>query len=218
MIRLSPVTRVVAVVVTAASVAVVAACSGSGSTKAGTATTQAQPAVAGAAGALHQAALNMEAVSSYRFAGAVSAGGHTVNLSGEFAAPDRLHETITVAGAAPVERIVIGTVAYQRAGSTWQAAPGTATASDPRSTFAALAQATDVSQQGSVYRFTLAGAAAGSLVSGGPASGTVTGTVIVFDNHVTDLSFQSGAASTTVHFTYTDFGTAPPVVAPKLAV
>ena len=64
----------------------------------------------------------------------------------------------------------------------------------------------------------LAGAAAGSLISGGPASNTVTGTVIVFDNHVTDLSFQSGTASTAVHFTYSDFGTAPPVVAPKLTV
>ena len=218
MIRPLPVTRVIAAAVTAASVAVVAACSGSGGTKASTATSQAPTAAVGAAGVLHQAALNMETVNSYRFAGAVSAGGRTVNLAGEFGAPDRLHETITVAGAAPVERIVIGTVAYQRAGTTWRAAPGTASASDPRSTFAALAQATTVSQQGSAYRFTLAGAAAGSLISGGPASNTVTGTEIVFDNHVTDLSFQSGTASTAVHFTYSDFGTAPPVVAPKLTV
>jgi hypothetical protein len=198
--------------------ATVAALAGCDSGKASTTTTQVPTTVASAAGTLHEAALGMEAVSSYRFAGAVSAGGHTVNLAGEFGAPDRLHETITVAGAAPVERIVIGTVAYQRAGTTWRAAPGTASASDPRSTFAALAQATTVSQQGSVYRFTLAGAAAGSLISGGPVSNTVTGTVIVFDNHVTDLSFQSGTASTAVHFTYTDFGSAPPVVAPKLTV
>jgi len=134
-IRPLPVTRVIAAAVTAASVAVVAACSGSGGTKASTATSQAPTAAVGAAGVLHQAALNMETVNSYRFAGAVSAGGRTVNLAGEFGAPDRLHETITVAGAAPVERIVIGTVAYQRAGTTWRAAPGTASASDPRSTF-----------------------------------------------------------------------------------
>jgi hypothetical protein len=211
------VARVAVAVVTLAAVGVMAACSGG--SKANTATTQAPTTVAGATGTLRQAALAMEQVSSYHFAGAVNAGGRTVNLSGEFAAPDRLHETITVAGAAPVERIVIGTVAYQRNGSTWQSAPGTATASDPRSTFAALAQATTVSQQGPVYRFTLAGAAAGSLVSGGGSSGSVNGTVTLSANRITDLSFRSSAASgTTVHFTYTDFGTAPPVVAPKVAV
>ena len=218
MIRLSPVTRVAVAVVTVASVAVVAACDGG---KASTATTQAPTTttVVGAAGTLRQAALAMEGSSSYRFAGAVNAGGHTVNLSGEFSAPDRLHETITVAGAAPVERIVIGTAAYQRTGTTWQAAPGTATASDPRSTFAALALATTVSQQGSVYSFTLAGAAAGSLVSGGTTSGPVTGTVTVSNDRITDLAFRSAAAAgTTVHFTYSDIGTAPPVVAPKLPV
>jgi hypothetical protein len=215
--RLSPVARVAAAAVTVVSVSAVAACSGS--SKASTATTRPPTTVAGAAGTLRQAALAMEGASSYRFAGTVTTGGRTVNLSGEFSAPDRLHETITVAGAAPVERIVIGTSAYQRTGSSWRAAPGTATASDPRSTFTALAQATTVSQQGSVYRFTLAGAAAGSLVSGGSASGSVTGTASGSNNGITDLSFQSAAASgTTVRFTYSDIGTAPPVVAPKLTV
>jgi hypothetical protein len=214
--RLSPLTRVAAATLVAAATA--AALVGCDSGKATTATTTQVPTTAaGPAGTLHQAALAMESASSYRFTGAVTAGGHSINLSGEFSAPDRLHETITVAGGAPVERIVIGTSAYQRSGTTWQAAPGTASASDPRSTFSALAQATTVSQQGSVYRFTLTGAAAGSLVSG-PASGSVTGTASLANDRITDLTFASAGTGTTVHFIYTDVGSAPPVVAPHLTV
>jgi hypothetical protein len=212
-------TRVTATVAALATVASLAGCSGS---KASPVTTLAPSTTAstvlGAAGTLRNAALAMESASSYRFAGAVNAGGRTVTLAGEFSAPDRLHEVITVTGAAPVERIVIGSAAYQRNGATWQAAAGSATASDPRSTFAALAQATTVSQAGTVYRFTLAGAAANELVSGVATAGPVTGTVTLTNNQIADLSYRSAAASgTTVHFTYSDIGTTPAVVAPKLA-
>jgi hypothetical protein len=103
-----------------ASLTVLAGCSNGKSTPP---TTQVTPTSSeSAAGALRQAALGMEAASSYRFVGTVSAGGHTVSLSGEFAAPDRLHEVITIAGTPPVERIMIGSTAYQRSGSTWSAA------------------------------------------------------------------------------------------------
>ena len=208
-------TRAAATIAALATVAALAGCSGS---KSSPATTLAPPStVLGAAGTLRNAALAMESASSYRFAGAVNAGGRTVTLAGEFSAPDRLHEVITVAGAAPVEQIVIGSAAYQRSGATWQAR-GSATASDPRATFAALAQATSVTQAGTVYRFTLAGAAANGLVSGVSTAGPVTGTVTLTNNHIADLSYRSAAASgTTVHFTYSDIGTTPPVVAPKLA-
>ena len=112
---------------------------------------------------------------------------------------------------------MIGTAAYQRTGATWAAAPGTASASDPRSTFSALARATTVSQQGAVYRFTLTGSAAGSLVSGA-TSGSLTGTASLSNDQITDLTFASAATGTTVHFAYTDIGSAPAVVAPHLTV
>jgi hypothetical protein len=175
------------------------------------------PATGVPADSLRRAATAMEAASSYRFAGGVSAGGHTITVTGEFSAPDRLHETLTVAGAPPVERVAIGTAAYQRNATTWQAVSGATATGDPRRTFAALAQATAVTVQGSGYRFELVGPAVSSLVTGGSAATTVTGTVTVTNGRITDVVYRSAVASgTTVHFGYSDIGTAPPVTAPKL--
>jgi hypothetical protein len=90
------------------------------------------------------------------------------------------------------------------------------TSSDPRATFAALAQVTTVTGQGPVYSFTMAGAAASALVSG-PSTGSVTGTVTLANNTISDLAFRSPVASgTAVHFTYSDIGSAPPIVAPQV--
>ncbi len=175
----------------------------------------APPATGVAADTLRQAAVAMEAASSYRFVGTVEVGGHTISIAGEFGAPDRLHESLSVAGQAPVERIAIGSTAYQRNGTIWQRVAGAATSGDPRATFAALAQATTVTPQGAGFSFELGGNAAASLVSG--SSATVTGTVTVANGRITDIGYHSAVASgTTVHFAYSEIDAAPPVTAPKL--
>ncbi len=206
-----------AALVGATAVVVAAAATGCTTTKArAPATTAVAPPAQVAADALHQAAEVMEAVSSYRFVGTVDVGGHAVSIAGEFAAPDRLHETLTLAGQAPVERIAIGATAYQRTGTTWQRVAGQATSGDPRATFAALAHATAVTRQGTGFSFELTGSAAGSLVSGSAL--TVTGTATVIDGRITDIGYHSAVASgTTVHFTYSEIGTATPVTAPQVA-
>ena len=156
----------------------------------------------------------MEAASSYRFVGDVKVGGHEINITGEFSAPDRLHEILTVAGGTPIERVAIGPSAYQRNATTWQTVSGATSTGDPRQTFAALAQATKVTPQASGFAFELAGPAVASLVSGGVAANSVTGTVTVSNGSITDVAYRSAVASgTTVHFAYSAIGTTPPVAA-----
>jgi hypothetical protein len=175
------------------------------------------PATGTAATALRQVATAMEATAGYHFTGTVRSGAETIAITGEFAAPDRLHETLTAAGAPPVERIVIGAQQYQRAGAAWQPVTGSG-ATDPRATFGALAAATSVTAQPGGYAFTLAGTAAAQLVSGAPARGTtVTGTVQVRAGTITDIAYQSTDASqASVHFAYSDVGTAPAITVPAV--
>jgi hypothetical protein len=168
-----------------------------------------------AATVLHQAATAMEAVTSYQFSGQLTIGIETLKLSGEFSAPDHLHETLTLPGVAPVERVLIGTAVYQRTGSGWQRAAASATSSDPRTTFGALAGVTEVSANGSVYSFSLTGAATSALISGVSSSSTITGTVTIDVGRIVDVSYRSAAgAGTTVTFSYAGLNTTPPVTAP----
>jgi hypothetical protein len=168
-----------------------------------------------AAIALRNAATAMESVTSYRFSGQVTVGIEVLRLAGEFSAPDHLHETLTLAGVAPVERVLIGRVAYQRAGTTWKRAAGAATTSDPRSTFSALAGVTSATASGSVYAFTLTGAGAQALISGSGATTTIAGTVTVQAGRIASVSYGSAAgAGTAVSFTYSGLDTTPPVTAP----
>ena len=181
------------------------------------AATTAQPATGASADALRQAATAMEAASSYRFEGDVTVGGHAITITGEFSAPDRLHEILTVAGANTIERVAIGRSAYQRTATSWQAVSGATSTGDPRQTFAALAQATKVTPEGSGFAFELAGPAVASLVSGGVATSSVSGTVRITNGSITDLAYRSAVASgTTVHFAYSAIGTTPAVTAPKV--
>jgi hypothetical protein len=173
------------------------------------------PATGTAASGLRQAATAMEATAGYRFAGTVQSGPETVTVTGEFAAPNRLHETLTATGGQPVERLLIGSQQYQRVGTAWRAVTGTAP-TDPRTTFGALAAATAVTSQPGGYAFTLAGTAAQQLVSGADVVGTtVTGTVQVQNGAIVDLMYKSsGSPATSVHFAYASVGTAPVITAP----
>jgi hypothetical protein len=173
------------------------------------------PAVGDAATGLRQAATAMESVVGYDFTGTVQSGTETVTITGQFAAPNRIHEMLSAPGAQPLERIVIGTSQYERVGTGWKAVSGSAP-TDPRSTFGALADATSVTAQPGGYAFTVAGTAAAQLVAGAPASGaTITGTVEVQGGNIVDVAYRSDDAShTSVHFTYSGVGTAPAVTAP----
>ena len=176
------------------------------------------PATGTAATSLRQVAGAMETVAGYRFAGTVQNGNEAVTVTGEFAAPDRLHETLSVSGAQPLERLVIAGHQYQRVGTGWQAVSGTAP-TDPRTTFGALAAATAVTAQPGGYAFTLGGTAAQQLVSGAPAAGTtVTGSVQVRNGVIVDVAYHSSrGVATSVHFAYADVGTAPVITAPPPA-
>jgi len=175
------------------------------------------PAAGPEAAALRAAAAAMQSLASYSFAGDVTTGGQKVTVAGEFSAPDHLHELLTIGPAAPVELVLIGTTEYQRAapGSPWSSSAAAAgTSSDPRATFAALAQATTVIAKGSAYDFELAGANAAALVAGSAQQASVAGTATVTAGQITDLTYQSATGSTTVHFAYSAFGTTPAVTAP----
>jgi len=164
---------------------------------------------------LRQAAVAMESIGSYHFSGQLTIGVEVLTLSGEFSAPDNLHETLVLGGAAPVERILIGQVTYQKGPFGWAKVASATTASDPRSTFGALALATHVTQSGSVYSFSMTGAAAASLVSGAGSTTTITGTVTIQGGQIVSVSYSSPAgAGTTVTFTYSGLNTSPPVTAP----
>ena len=164
---------------------------------------------------LRQAAVAMESVASYRFSGHLTIGVEVLTLSGEFSTPDNLHETLVLGGAAPVERIVVGQVTYQKGPFGWAKVASATTASDPRSTFGALALATHVTQSGSVYSFSMTGPPAAALVTGVGPDSTVTGTVTLQAGQIVSITYSAPVgAGTTVTFIYSGIGTTPPVTAP----
>jgi hypothetical protein len=168
-----------------------------------------------ASATLLQAVRTMEAAPSYHFSGQVAIGIEVLKLAGEFSAPDHLHETLTLVGGPPVERVIIGAVAYQRSATGWTRIAGASTAGDPRTTFNALANATQVKASGSVYSFELTGTGAAALVSAAGPSTAVSGTVTLASGQIASLTYQSPAgAGTTVSFTYSAIGTTAPVTAP----
>ncbi|MFI5043117.1 MAG: hypothetical protein ACHQNA_14935, partial [Acidimicrobiales bacterium] len=168
-----------------------------------------------ASSTLLQAIRSMQAATDYHFSGQVAIGIEVLKLSGEFSAPDHLHETLTLGGGSPVERVIIGPAAYQRSLLGWQRVAGASTAGDPRSTFTALAGAAHVKVSGSVYSFDMTGPNAAALISGNEPAATVSGTVTVQSGQIVSLTYTSPAgAGTTVAFAYSGVGTTPPVTAP----
>jgi len=148
-----------------------------------------------AATTLRQAATTMESITSYAFSGRVTIGIESLTLTGQFSAPDHLHETLSLPGVAPVERILVGTSTWQRSGTKWQRVAAASTSSDPRTTFGALATA--------------------ALISGTGATTTITGTATVQGGRIVSVSYRSPAgAGTAVTFSYSGLNTTPPVTAP----
>jgi len=168
-----------------------------------------------AAAAFLGAAKAMQGAASYQFSGRVTIGIDVLNVTWTFSTPDRLHETLQLVGGPPLERVSIGAVTYQRGPFGWAAVTASPAPGDPRAVFAALGTATGVAQQGSNYTFSVTGAGAAALVPGATAASVVTGTAAVASGWVQSLTYHSAdGAGTTVSFTCTAIGSAPPVTAP----
>ena len=156
----------------------------------------------------------MRGVETFQFVADVSSGSQQVHVSGEFSAPDALHETVKV-GPDTLEVIRLGARTFRRDTPTaaWQAVPAAraTTPTDPRSAFIVLTKATDVRVQGTSYLFTLTGSTAASLVNG---SASVTGTAVLDGGRISELTYKSATPPVSVHLTYTGFNATPRVTAP----
>jgi len=201
--------RAAATAVLSASLVAAAACGGSASTHSTATTAAPSPLV--------QAAAAMASLQTYRFSGEVVTGPQQIKLAGEFTAPDRVHETLTVAGVGDVELVLAAGQTYQRVSSGgWAGVTSGSehTGSDPRQAFLALGQASVGPVNGNTYTFELRGPAAAGLIGG---SSDVSGSAVVDAGRVTDLSYRSaGSPATSVHLVYTDIDTTPAVTIPSV--
>ena len=156
----------------------------------------------------------MQTVSRFSFTADVVSGSQQVHITGEFTAPNALHESVKI-GAGTVDVLWVGTRAFRRASATapWQvvAPASTSAPTDPRSAFAVLGNATSVHLQGTSYVFSLSKSNATTLVKG---SSTVTGAALIDSGRITDLTYQAASPAVAVHLTYAGFNTTPPVTAP----
>lgn len=179
------------------------------------ATQEAAQTPAGTPSPLKAAAQAMQGLSSYTFEGDVAADALKFHVAGSFNAPNRLAETVTPEGATPTKIVVIGNRSYQLnpGSSTWTVGPGAGrgAATDPRTAFNALAQASPLSETGDRYSFRVSGQAASSLVLG---SADVRGTATVRAGRIVALSYASETPAVSVDLTYAAFNTAPVVTPP----
>jgi len=171
---------------------------------------------------LEAAATTMQGAPGYRFSATVVVATATNKVVGVFQAPDRVQETIDAAGTSPVEAVFTGSQAFVRqAGGKWfrPATPPSASQSDPRAAFGALAGAQDVTYVGGWFDFKLSASAAGQLLQAGggpPASGT--GRAHLSGNGIDQLELNLMRAGRTavISVAYSDVGSAPPVTQPVL--
>lgn len=169
---------------------------------------------------LSNAATAMQEVTGYRFDAIVGDAPVQIQLVGEFQAPDRLHETITIAGAPSGAVVFIGADAFVQdpATGTWENRvenTATAVATDLRSAFTALTNAEGVTRRATTYSFEIPAADARGLV-GSDVTGVVEGSAVIEGGLVTTLVYRAtvGGRPVEVRVTYTDIGSAPPVEEP----
>lgn len=165
----------------------------------------------------------MVKAASYRFVAAIDAAGRTTRVTGEFQAPDRLHEIITSGASPAVETVFAGGRVFVRDARSGQwsqptTAAGTPAAPDPRLAFAWLEQADHVSQTGSVFRFSLPSSVARQLVQTQTSTAAVTGegTATAAAEGISHLEFDLRGASGGVRIVldYTAIGRGPSVTQP----
>lgn len=175
---------------------------------------------------LAKAATTMQSLESFRFAAKVSAGADRVQIVGEYQAPDRVRQTITLNTSTPFEVVFIGTQGFVKdpASAVWKAStfPASGVAA-PTDAFAALAAATDVERDGDTYEFRLEGDPATELLSFASSAkatsatelATVTGTAVITDGQISRLSVES-PSGIRLDITYSDPGAVPPIEPPSL--
>ena len=167
------------------------------------------------ASALLAAVRSMQADSGYQFSAQVTIGIEVLHVTGTFSAPDRIEEMLQLVGGPPIHRLAVGAVTYQSDTRSWKKVDSAASMADPRAVFDALTDVAGVTRQGSVYAFQVTGASVTALVSGGTAQAVASGTASVVKGSVQNLTYGSKAgAGTTVVFTFSNIGTAPPVTLP----
>jgi hypothetical protein len=172
----------------------------------------------GAARRLDRAAAAMQQVASYRFHAAVGTGTSQVVLDGEFQAPDRVHETVTLVGRTPVEVVFAGNRAFVKdAAGTWHdtSAAASSPSTDVRTAFGALTKAAAVSRHGTTYTFRVPAHAALALV-GTTATGAIPAVATLAGNEIAALTYRPSIAGhrVDVGITYTDVNDAPAVSVP----
>lgn len=185
---------------------------------------QTAPSATVSSDALRAAALKMQSATGYRFAASVTTAGATTTASGEFQAPDRLHEAITPSTGSVVEVVFIAGKAYVKNPATgkWTQTAQTAasaSAGDPRSAFAVLQQVTHVVANATGFEFDLPAGAAAKLVQAGSGKGPTGahGRVVLSAQGIAHLEFNvSGTPSVTESLDYQDIGGAPSVTQPPL--
>jgi hypothetical protein len=167
---------------------------------------------------IRSASRGMTRADNFTFAATTSTHGSTTTIVGQFRQPDLDHLIVSTAGGTATEILLVGTKAFVRlTDGTWQTGPATPTgSSDPRRAFGALQHATDVkvlarSAGNARYGFTLSGAPAKTIVQAAKTGSAVslTGTVVVSNNTVTDLAFNDPAQMFTAEIAYSAIGTTP---------
>ncbi len=176
-----------------------------------------------AAADLRAAATRMQDASGYRFEATVAAAGTQVSLTGEFQAPDRVHQIVGVNGKPAVEVVFIGAQVFVRDPATkvWldQVQSTNASSVDVRRAFTTLAEASAVTRTRDVYQFELTPTATRSLIAGAsnkPAHGRAR-----LDNMaISELTYRVRIDGRLVMVTvkYSDIGTSPPVETPPVGL
>ncbi len=158
----------------------------------------------------------MKMANTFRFTADVVSGSQSVHVSGEFSAPNDLHENVKI-GSNTLELIRVGSRTFRRdaAAVPWQLATAARSAvpADPRSAFSTLTGVTAITLKGSSYMFTLTDGAAANLVQG---STTVTGTATLNGRWISDLRYGATSPSVSIHLTYRDVNSTPAVKAPAV--
>lgn len=163
----------------------------------------------------------MRASNGYRFVATVQTDKQATVARGEFQAPDRVHETITVGDRPVAELVSTGTRVVVRDPRTgaWRTQPAATagTTSDPRAAFAAITKASDMRKDGASYRFRLPKDVGATLVRGTDVSGgEVTGAATIVGGRIASLDFtvSGGGRTLRVNVVYSDVDAAPPVAVP----
>jgi hypothetical protein len=164
----------------------------------------------------------MQAARGFTYQGSIDVSGSATQILGQFAAPDSDHLVVTAANGSKTELLFVnGRSFVKKAAGSWSSDKfnGSTSLSDPRSLFAVLDQATDVTSRsaanGDVYTFVLPPTAASALFPGSTAP-VVEGTATVHDGDLAVLVLRmtrSGVSATT-SISYAAIGSIPALPQP----